>query len=43
MICKKTKLLLHLKSLDLVEGGGGGSGSVGLHYFYSETVSKIIS
>ena len=40
MISKITKLLLHLNSLDF--GGGGGRG-VRLHFFYSDTVSKIIS
>ena len=44
MISKITKLLLHLNSLDFGGGGGGGgSGGVRSHFFYSETVSKIIS
>ena len=40
MISKITKLLLHLI---LVGVGGGGSLGVRLHFFYSETASKIIS
>ena len=44
MISKITKLLLHLNSLDFSEvGEGGGLGGVRLHFFFSETVSKIIS
>ena len=43
MISKITKLLLHLNSLDF--GGGGGRELWGckITFFYSETVSKIIS
>ena len=43
MISKITKLLLHLNSLDF--GGGEGRGVWGckITFFYSETVSKIIS
>ena len=43
MISKITKLLLHLNSLDFGGGGGRGLWGVRLHFFYSETVSKIIS
>ena len=43
MISKITKLLLHLNSLHF--GGGWGEGVWGckITFFYSETVSKIIS